>query len=131
VDPEIEYCLVMAEETPPLPGTARAGRADRQEGFVTYAVTAGLIVAVIGLADGLAMAFKRHVAECPNGHYFPPGTTNFNCYVYPHAGDGVAIAVFSILLGIVVALAGIAAVAGLRGRSSAIEVDAAERRRAS
>jgi hypothetical protein len=59
------------------------------------------------------MALKRKVTNCPNGHYFPEGTTNFNCYVHPQAGVGVAIAVFSVLLGILIVFSAISASAAL------------------
>lgn len=120
----------MAEEVTPPRNTTAEGRAERDESYVRSAVALGLVVAIIGFIDGLVMAFKRHVAQCPNGRYFPPGTTNFNCYVHPHAGDGIAVAVISILLGTLVWLAGISAVASVRGRSSAGEVDAKERPKA-
>jgi hypothetical protein len=81
-------------------------------------VYVAVLIAFIGLVDGLAMAFKRKVAPCPNGKEFPEGTTNFNCYVHPHAGVGVAIAVFSLLLGILVVLSGISAAASLRAGST-------------
>ena len=131
VDTEIEYCRVMAEDTTPPPSIAADGRrADRDEGYVRLAVPLCLGVAIIGLIDGVVMASKRHVAQCPNGHHFPPGTTNFNCYVHPHAGDGIAVAVVSILLGTLVWLAGISAVASVRGRLSVSEVDATQRPKA-
>lgn len=57
--------------------------------------------------DGFAMALDRRAAACPNGTFFPLGTTNFNCYVHPSAGTGTAIAVISALLGILVVLSAI------------------------
>lgn len=72
----------------------------------------GFALALVGLADGLKMALKRHIVTCPNGTYFPQGTTNFNCYVHPNAGTGIAIAVISALLGILVALSTISAGCG-------------------
>ncbi|MBO0836184.1 MAG: hypothetical protein J2P28_11875 [Actinobacteria bacterium] len=80
----------------------------------------------MGLADGLMMALQRHVAPCPDGTFFPPGTTNFNCYVHPNAGIGTEIAVLSALLGILVVLAAISAVASLRNGSTAGGVSAAD-----
>jgi hypothetical protein len=74
----------------------------------------GLILAFVGLVDGYKMAHRTAVTQCPNGTYFPPGTTNFNCYVHPNAGTGTAIAVISALLGILVVLSAVAAATGLR-----------------
>ncbi len=67
----------------------------------------GLALALIGLIDGVVMALHSRVASCPNGTYFPPGTTNFTCYAHPNAGTGIAVAVISALLGILVVLSAI------------------------
>jgi hypothetical protein len=61
----------------------------------------GIAVALVGLVDGFVMALKRHVAPCPNGTYFPKGATNFDCYVHPNAGIGIAIVVSSALLALI------------------------------
>jgi hypothetical protein len=82
-------------------------------------VNGALLIAVVGLVDGIIMALKRHVAPCPDGKYFPEGTTDFNCYVHPQAGVGIAISAFSLLLGILVVFSGISAAASLRARSAA------------
>jgi hypothetical protein len=74
----------------------------------------GLTLALVGLIDGFVMALQRHVAPCPNGTYFPQGATNFNCYVHPNAGTGIAVAVTSTLLGILVVLSAISATTRLR-----------------
>jgi hypothetical protein len=116
----------MAEDTTPPRAAALDRRTERNEAYVRLAVALGLVVALIGLVDGLVMAFRRHAAQCPNGHYFPPGTTNFSCYVHPHAGEGIATAVFSILLGTLVCLAGISAVASLHRGSSGEGSDATQ-----
>jgi len=60
------------------------------------------------------MALKRKEADCPDGKVFPEGTTDFSCYVHPQAGIGIAIAAMSVLLGILVVLASIAARAALK-----------------
>jgi hypothetical protein len=57
------------------------------------------------------MAFEKVVAHCPNGTELPQGATDFNCYSQPHLGVGVAIAVMSVLLGLVTVVAAVAAVA--------------------
>src|SRR4051812_2615342 len=118
----------LALESPKVPDVVEESRtsgtpgpaadAIRQEGTVWSVVFVGFLVAVAGLVDGIVMASKRHVAPCPDGKYFPEGTTNFDCYVHPNAGLGIAIALFSILLGIVVWLAGTTAVATLRGHAT-------------
>jgi hypothetical protein len=74
----------------------------------------GLGVSLVGVADGVVMAFHRKVATCPDGHYFPQGTTNFNCYVHPHLGVGIAIVVVSVLLGLLTVLVAISAAALFR-----------------
>jgi hypothetical protein len=82
--------------------------------MVRLAVVFGLILAMLGVLDGIVMVVKRKVAQCPDGHFFPEGTTNFNCYVHPNAGVGVAIVVVSALLGTVLVLSAISANAVLR-----------------
>jgi hypothetical protein len=109
---------VMVEVTTPEPSQGPAPGASREESFVWAAVCVGVCVAFVGLIDGLMMAFKRHVAPCPDGKYFPEGTTNFNCYVHPQGGLGTAIAVFSVLLATVVVLCGMSAAATLRTGSA-------------
>jgi hypothetical protein len=91
----------------------------------------GLALAVVGLADGFVKALDRRVAPCPNGTYFPQGATNFSCYVYPNAGTGVAIAVISALLGILVVLSGTSAAASLRSGTTAAGVPAADQQASS
>jgi hypothetical protein len=53
--------------------------------------------------------------------YFPAGTTSSNCRVHPNARLGIAIAVFSILLGILVWLAGTSAAAILGTTATGLE----------
>lgn len=71
----------------------------------------------MGLTLGLALALKRREAPCPDGTYFPEGTTDFRCFVHPHALDGSAIAVISVVLGILIGLVGFVARAILDGAS--------------
>jgi hypothetical protein len=73
----------------------------------------GLLIAVVGLVDGLVMALKKNEAPCPDGKYFPEGTTDYSCYVHPQGGLGIAIAAISVLLAILIVLAGISARASL------------------
>jgi hypothetical protein len=108
----------MVEGTTSPPERAGGRSVSREENTVWALVHISLLLAVVGLVDGLVMAFKRTVARCPDGKYFSPGTTNFNCYVHPHAGVGLAIAVFSVLLGISVAVSGISAVTSIRAEGA-------------
>jgi len=94
-------------------------------------MSVGLALALVGLVDGFVMALHRHVASCPNGTYFPQGTTNFNCYVHPNAGAGTAIAAISGLLGILVVLSAISVAANLRSGSTARSVSAADQQASS
>jgi len=103
----------MVEDTSPASQISVA-RAARSESVVQVAAGFGVVLAFLGLLDGLHMVFKRHVADCPDGTEFPQGTTDFNCYVHPQAGVGIAIAVCSALLGLLVVFSAITAVAALR-----------------
>ena len=99
--------------------TARAPqRPARQESALQLAMGVGLVIALIGLLVGLSMAFSSEVAPCENGHFFPEGTTDFTCYVHPQAGLGSAIALFSILLGILLVFSAIPALATVRTRAT-------------
>ena len=87
-----------------------------REGALWGATWAGLVLCLVGLIDGVVVALQRKVIPCPDGTYFPKGTTDTACYVHPQAGVGIAIAVLSIVLGIVVVFTSIVAEASLRER---------------
>ena len=95
-------------------GAPPTRRGVRDEIKVGWATGIGVTLAVVGLVDGLAMALKRRVATCPDGKIFPEGTTDYTCYVHPQGGIGVAVAVFSVLLGILVVFGSILVRAALR-----------------
>lgn len=89
--------------------------ADRREEAVWWATRVGLALCLVGLLDGLMMALKRKVAGCPDGTYFPEGTTDFNYYVHPQAGVGIAVAALSVVLGILVVFSSMVVRASLQG----------------
>src|SRR5688572_13914851 len=64
----------------------------------------GGILVVVGVIDGCLMALKKREAPCPDGKYFPEGTTDFQCYTHPLGMQGVAVMVVSLLLGLLVYL---------------------------
>jgi len=70
------------------------------------AVALGLILSTIGVLDGLVMMAHRKVATCPAAKEFPVDATDFTCYVHPQAELGIAIVVFSVLLGILIVFTG-------------------------
>ena len=91
----------MTEDTsgslsPPL----QSASAGRQEALALWAIGIGFALATVGLVVGLTMAFKQRETQCADGTYLPEGTTDFRCFAHPHALDGTAIAVFSLMLGI-------------------------------
>jgi hypothetical protein len=94
--------------------------ADRREDAVWWATWAGLGLALVGLIDGLMMALKTKVADCPDGTYFPDGTTDFTCYVHPQAGPGIGIAALSVMLGILIVLSSMVARAILETRPPSV-----------
>lgn len=97
-----------------------ARSADRREDAVWWATWAGLGLALVGLIDGLMMALKKKVADCPDGKYFPEGTTDFTCYVHPQAGVGIGIAALSVMLGILIFLSSMVARASLDTRPPSV-----------
>jgi hypothetical protein len=90
----------------------------RPELQIWVAVSAGVILAIVGLVDGLLMALHRKVAQCANGTFVRVGADPV-CYLHPQAGEGIAIVAFSTMLGIVIVLCGIVAQATVNVRSSA------------
>jgi hypothetical protein len=108
----------MVEDPTRQPSEGQGQRAGPEETRIWIAMFLALAVGLIGVIDGLMMALKKHVAPCPNGHYFPEGTTDFRCFVHPRLGVGIAIVVFSLLLGALVVFSGITAAAMLRARST-------------
>ncbi|MDZ5619537.1 hypothetical protein [Nocardioides bizhenqiangii] len=95
-------------------GNERAARLGRREDLIWWGTWLGLVCAVVGIVDGLVMALNKELATCPDGTYFPEGTTDFDCYAYPQAGLGIGIIVVSVMLGVLVVFASIAARATLR-----------------
>ena len=85
-----------------------------------WAPWVGLALALVGLIDGLVMALKRKVADCPDGTYFPEGATDFTCYVHPQAGLGIAIAALSVVLGSLIVLCSMVARASLEARAPSV-----------
>lgn len=83
------------------------------------AIGLSIIVALIGCIVGLSMATSRRATPCENGHQFSAGTTEFTCYSHPQGGLGTAIVLFSLLLGTLVVISGITAMAVLRSPSQA------------
>lgn len=84
-----------------------------------WAVRCGFALASVGLVVGVVMALKRREIRCPDGTFFPEGTTDFRCFAHPQALDGTAIAVFSVMLGIVIGLIGVIAKASVAGGAAA------------
>jgi hypothetical protein len=101
----------------PVPAT----NAERLHSFVWTLVLLGFALGIVGLIVGLRMAFHATLIQCPDGHFFPAGTTDFRCFAHKHAGDGTAIAVFSALLAIVVSLCGIIALGAIVERQAKVE----------
>ena len=106
----------MIEDASALPSNQDGPRLDEShEDVVWWATWAGLILALIGLLDGLMMALRKKEAACPDGTFFPEGTTDFACYVHPQAAIGIAIAALSVMLGILIVFSSIVVRASLEG----------------
>jgi hypothetical protein len=96
----------------------RADKHLRLQTLVQVFISVGICFGIVGLAVGLRMALKATVVGCPDGHYFPEGTTDFRCFAHQHAGVGTAIVVFSVLLAILVGLCGTIAVMASEAREA-------------
>jgi hypothetical protein len=103
-----------ATGSPPDQDSARL--TDRREDLVWWATWVALLSALVGLVDGLMTAMKKKVATCPDGTFFPEGQTDFDCYVHPQAGLGVAIAALAVVLAILVVFASMVARTSLGAR---------------
>jgi uncharacterized protein YneF (UPF0154 family) len=70
------------------------------------AIVLGTTTGAIGVILGFARALKKIEAECRNGTEFPMGETDFRCFVHPHAFEGSALMVVSLMLAILIGLTG-------------------------
>jgi hypothetical protein len=102
-----------ATELPSHQGSARL--TDRREDTVWWATWVALTLASVGLIDGLMMALKKKVIDCPDGTYLPNGS-DFDCYVHPQAPLGIAIAALSVVLGILIVFSSMLVRASLGAR---------------
>jgi hypothetical protein len=116
--PSGEYLSAVSDEVKRAATQHAPQQPARQESALYLAMGVGLVLALIGLAIGLNMALASEVAPCENGHFFPEGTTDFTCYSHPEAGVGSAIALFSVLLGILLVFSAIPALATVRTRAT-------------
>jgi hypothetical protein len=69
-------------------------------------VFVGLAMAAVGFVDGVVLMLKRHESSCPNGTYFPHGTTDFRCFTHPDLGEGLAICAIPVMLGVIIFMVG-------------------------
>ncbi len=76
----------------------------RYRGYVAALTGLGIALCAVSIAVGLRMAFYASLIECPNGHFFPAGTTDFRCFAHKHAGEGTAIALLSTVLATVLTI---------------------------
>lgn len=85
---------------------AAAPAAFRLSGPLVARVTwVGITAALAGLITGLLMALQRRVVVCPEGAFFPEGTTDFRCFEHPLALEGAAVLAIAIALGALIVLA--------------------------
>jgi hypothetical protein len=108
---------------PSRPSAARRSLSQRSpsENVVAPLLAFGGLVIVVGVIVGIVVALHAKVAPCEDGHYFPPGTTDFRCYAHPHAILGGFIVGASIFSAIVLALIGIVAHLLISARDEAYE----------
>jgi hypothetical protein len=112
----------VADDAKTSAGTTALGRLDLAPTWVGIGAAVGVLAALTGFIDGVVLMVKRKVASCPNGHYFPAGTKNFNCYAHPRLAAGLAISSLSLGVGVIVLLLAFVVVAVLRGQGPATSV---------
>lgn len=50
------------------------------------------------------MLLQRRVVDCPDGTFFPNGTTDFRCFEHPLAFEGAAVSALAISVGALILL---------------------------
>ena len=68
---------------------------------------------------GVSQDVVWHGLPAP-GTYFPEDATDFTCYVHPQARLGIAIAVLSVMLGILIILCSLVVTASLETRPPSV-----------
>jgi len=107
--PADEDTPASADPAPAARDLAAEAKVGKFEVRLEALLVLGGLVALVGAIAGLFLAFRAKVAPCEDGHYFPPGTTDFNCYAHPHAIIGCTLIGASLFAGIVLAVIGLTA----------------------
>lgn len=97
---------MSSTDAPPDPA---APAAHGRQVAVSVLVGIGLLAALIGMVVGFRAVLAKTIADCPDGTVWPPGVTDFRCYTHPHALEGSAIALVSLMLGILIWILGVVA----------------------
>lgn len=92
----------MDDPQPPLP----QGPTPPHLARVRQAMVVGLTATAIGALVGTAMAVRAREVPCPDGTYFPEGTTDFTCSAHPLALQGSAVLVMCVALAAVLVACG-------------------------
>lgn len=69
-------------------------------------VTIGVLATLVGLVDGIVIWARKREVNCPDGTFFPEGTTDYRCFEHPGAEQGIAVVSISLALGILLVLIG-------------------------
>ncbi|HEX4189426.1 MAG TPA: hypothetical protein VHZ06_00415 [Marmoricola sp.] len=97
----------MSEDQPEPGSQPPTSLVDLPGGFgVVLAVRLGILLAFVGLVDGIVVVSKRHVVDCSASTIVNSSNGNPKCFVHPHLANGIAIAVISVMLGILIWLCG-------------------------
>ncbi len=86
--------------------------------LVTAVTTIGIAASVVGAVDGIVLMFKRKLIDCPDGTYFPEGTSNFSCYAHHRMAEGIAILTTSLALGGLLLIAAVMSAVMLKTREA-------------
>lgn len=101
-------------------GGASRSSSTTEMGRVPAFRNVGLGACVLGVVVGIAMIAVRREVECPDGTFFPEGTTDFRCFEHPQALGGSAVVLICLALAAVIALCAMAAADVVSRRSGAM-----------
>jgi hypothetical protein len=96
------YAAGMTESVPDVEPVTREPGRPIDPTFVALAT--GLVACVAVIIGGLVLALQKVVVECPDGQYFPEGTSDYHCFSHPQAALGISVLAAGIALAALIVL---------------------------